>query len=400
VPAPALGWSGLRVVEGEGTLDDPVSVGDRRLANSRIAVDVTEDGAIRVDALEGGQGRAAGVGRLVDEGDFGDTYNWAPTAHERPIVAPLGTQVIVRERGPVRGVLEVRSTYRWPLGAAPDGTGRSLETADVPITTELELRAGEPFVRLRVVLDNSCRDHRLRFVTALPRPADHSSAEGQFAVVDRGLTIEGGHGEVGQAAFPASAFVDAGGLAILLPQVTEYQLDEDGRAIGLTILRATGYLSRDANPYRRDPAGGQFEVPGAQCRGPWSLAFGLYPHSGSWVEADVVGEAERYRHPFMVAPGTGPADGPLQAGEGLAVDGNGVTLSALLRDGDWLELRLACETPEGGLAVVRGPFLEACEADLLGNAKPRLSVQDRSVQLQVAPWEIRTLRLLAPRARD
>jgi alpha-mannosidase len=181
--------------------------------------------------------------------------------------------------------------------------------------------------------------------------------------------------------------------------VTEYQLDEDGRAIGLTILRATGYLSRDANPYRRDPAGGQFEVPGAQCRGPWSLAFGVYPHSGSWVEADVIGEAERYRHPFLVAAGTGPAGGPLGAGDGLAVDGNGVTLSALRRDGDWLELRLACETPEGSLAVIRGPFLEACEADLLGNAGPRLPVQDRSVQLQLAPWEIRTLRLLAPRAR-
>jgi preprotein translocase subunit SecA len=141
-------------------------------------------------------------------------------------------------------------------------------------------------------------------VAALPRPAGHSSAEGQFAVVERGLTIEDGHGEVGQAAFPASAFVDAGGLAILLPQVTEYQLEADGRAIGLTILRATGYLSRDANPYRRDPAGGQFEVPGAQCRGPWSLAFGLYPHTGSWVEADVLGQAERYRHPFLVAAGT------------------------------------------------------------------------------------------------
>jgi len=399
VPAPALGWSGLRVVEGEGTLDDPVSVGDRRLANSRIAVDVTEDGAIRVDALEGGQGRPACVGRLVDEGDFGDTYNWAPTAHERPIVAPLETQVIVRERGPVRGVLEVRSTYRWPLAAAPDGTGRSQETADVPVTIELELRAGEPFVRLRVMLENPCRDHRLRFVAALPHPADHSSAEGQFAVVDRGLTIEGGHGEVGQAAFPASAFVDAGGLAILLPQVTEYQLDEDGRAIGLTILRATGYLSRDANPYRRDPAGGQFEVPGAQCRGAWSLAFGLYAHTGSWVEADVVGEAERYRHPFLVAYGTGPAGGPLGAGEGLAVDGRGLALSALRRDGDWLELRLACETPEGGLALIRGPFLEAYEAGLLGNAGPQLAVQDGSLQLQLAAWEIRTLRLLAPRAR-
>lgn len=399
VPAPALGWSGVRVVEGEGTLDKPVSVAGRRLANSRLAVEVTEDGAIRVDALEGGHGRAASVGRLVDEGDFGDTYNWAPTAHERPIVAPHETQVIIRERGPVRGVMEVRSTYRWPLAANPDGTGRSPDTADVPVTTELELRAGEPFVRLRVMLENPCRDHRLRFVAALPRRADHSSAEGQFAVVERGLTMEGGHGEVGQAAFPASAFVDAGGLAILLPQVTEYQLGEDGQTIGLTILRATGYLSRDANPYRRDPAGGQFEVPGAQCRGPWSLAFGLYPHTGSWVDADVVGEAERYRHPFLVTPGTGPAGGRLETDEGLAVDGNGLTLSALRRDGDWLELRLACETPEGSPLVIRGPILAAYEADVLGNAGSQLAVQDGSVQLNLAPWEIRTLRLLAPRAR-
>jgi hypothetical protein len=62
-------------------------------------------------------------------------------------------------------------------------------------------------------------------------------------------------------------------------------------------------------------------------------------------------------------------------------------------------LRLACETPEGGLALIRGPFLEAYEAGLLGNAGPQLAVQDGSLQLQLAAWEIRTLRLLAPRAR-
>jgi alpha-mannosidase len=77
-----------------------------------------------------------------------------------------------------------------------------------------------------------------------------------------------------------------------------------------------------------------------------------------------------------------------------------LTLSALRRDGDWLELRLACETPEGTALIIRGPFLEAYEADLLGNAGPQLAVRDGSVQLKIAPWEIRTLRLLAPRARD
>ena len=113
----------------------------------------------------------------------------------------------------------------------------------------------------------------------------------------------------------------------------------------------------------------------------------------------MVGQAERYRHPFLVAAGTGPAGGLLGAGEGLAVEGNGLTLSALRRDGDWLELRLACETPEGTPLIIRGPFREAYEADLLGNAGPQLAIQDGSVRLKIAPWEIRTLRLLAPRAR-
>ncbi len=118
--------------------------------------------------------------------------------------------------------------------------GRSDGRAVVRTVTHVELRAGEPFVRLRVELDNPCRDHRLRLHVPLASPATSSWAEGQFAVVERGTSAEGGHGEVPLPTFPASGFVDAGGAAVLLDQVTEYELLTDPPELALTLLRSVG----------------------------------------------------------------------------------------------------------------------------------------------------------------
>src|SRR5204862_6579867 len=99
----------------------------------------------------------------------------------------------------------------------------------------LGLRAGEPFVRIRIDLDNPCEDQRVRVHVPLRESADRSFAEGQFAVVERGLEVEGGYGEVAVPTHPASAFVAAGGVALLLEHVTEYELAGD--EIALTLMR-------------------------------------------------------------------------------------------------------------------------------------------------------------------
>ena len=90
----------------------------------------------------------------------------------------------------------MRRTFRWPVGLDPAGTGRSGERAAATTVLHAELRAGEPFLRLRAVVDNPCRDHRVRLHVPLAGPAERSFAEGQFAVVERGTSAEGGHGEV------------------------------------------------------------------------------------------------------------------------------------------------------------------------------------------------------------
>ena len=54
---------------------------------------------------------------------------------------------------------------------------------------------------------------------------------------------------------------------MLLDQITEYELVDDGRELALTVLRSFGLISRNANPYREDPAGPEVPVPDAQLIG-------------------------------------------------------------------------------------------------------------------------------------
>ncbi|HEU4941690.1 MAG TPA: glycoside hydrolase family 38 C-terminal domain-containing protein, partial [Gaiellaceae bacterium] len=251
VPAPPLGWNALLPVEGPGELEHPVRVEANRLDNGLLAVAAASDGTLELNGL-------GGVGRLVDGGDAGDSYNYAPPEDDHVVQDPDGVRVEVASPGPVRGGLRIVRSFRWGPQQVP-----------VEVTTSVELRAGERLCRVRVSFDNPCDDHRLRFHVPLREAAQSSAAEGQFAVVERGLEAEAGFGEVALPTFPAYGFVDAGGVAVLLDHAMEYEL-VDGRELALTLLRSTGLISRSAHRYRESPAGPEIAIPAAQCRGPWS----------------------------------------------------------------------------------------------------------------------------------
>jgi alpha-mannosidase len=351
VPAPPLGWTSVRPVPAEGPPGESDS-----LSNGLLEVRLAPDGTLELD---GGGRRLQGVGRLVDGLDVGDSYNYAPPPDDAEVDEPGAVRVDFLARGPVRWELVVLRTYRWQ--------GESVEVA-----MQVELRAGEPFCRLRVSFDNPCRNHRLRFRIPLPEPTGASAAEGQFSVVERGLETEGGHGEVPLPTFPARGFVDAGGVAVLLDHVMEYEVVE-GRELALTLLRSIGLISRPDNPYREVNAGPELALPAAQCLGPWSIGFALFPHSGSWFESGVLEQMEAYQHPFLTAPGQG-GQAAAAEGAGLELSGDGVILSALRRRGDQLEARVVNQTAEPRTATLAGQAVE------------------------LRPWEIKSLQPeLAPR---
>jgi alpha-mannosidase len=340
VSAPALGWTSVRPAQTQGSVENWVRASEAGLANELLEVTVASDGTLE---LLGSGRELQGVGRLVDGRDVGDSYNYAPSEDDVLADEPDEVRVELVSAGPVRGELEVVRGYRW-------------QDERVEVTTAVELRAGEPFCRLRISFDNPCRNHRLRFHIPLPGHAEASAAEGQFAVVERGLEAEGGHGEVPLPTFPARGFVDAGGVAVLLDHVLEYELVE-GRELALTLLRSIGLISRPDNPYREVNAGPELALPAAQCLRPWSIGFAVFPHLGSWLEAGVLEQMEHYQHPFLTAPGRGEQAAVLE-GAGLELSGDGVLLSALRRRGDGLEARVVNETPERRTAKLAGQAVD------------------------------------------
>jgi alpha-mannosidase len=401
IPLPALGSTVIRAIEAGSSQASPdggprrdaeptVSVGDRSLDNGRVHVEIGDDGSL---VLEGGGSRLVGVGRLVDGGDFGDTYNYGPPPTDLLVDTPSVVVIQPIEHGPVRGVLEIVARYDWPVGPHADGSRRSATTAPVEVTTRLELRVGEQFVRIGVSFANPARDHRLRYHVPLAERAERSAAEGQFAVVERGLTAEAGHGEVPTPTFPAHGFVHAAGVSILLEHVTEYELI-DGRELALTVLRSTGLISRNENPFREDPAGPEIPVPGAQLVGPWRFGFALHPHAASWSDAGALAAADDFRLPAVIAAGRGDPGLPPATRAGLRVGGHGVVLSALRRLDEGLEIRLVAETPLPVMADLElaGGIARARRVDLVGRPGDLLPVEpDGRIHVPLRAWEVATV---------
>ena len=165
---------------------------------------------------------------------------------------------------------------------------------------------------------------------------------------------EGGYGEVPLPTFPARGLVAAGGIAVLLDHVMEYELVDEGRELALTLLRSVGLISRNVHPYRENPAGPELPVPDAQLHGPWSIGFAVYPS----VE-DPLAAMEHYQHDFLIAGGrSDEGDGRRREQTGLELEGHGVLLSALRRRGHGLEARIVNESPHQGTATLAGQALE------------------------------------------
>jgi mannosylglycerate hydrolase len=316
VTAPPLGWTSVRPVRVQGTVPGTCP-----------SVDVSQ------------------LTRIVRSGDVGDSYNYAPPPRDVLVDTPIDEGLELLADGPLRRVEVFHRTYMWD--------GMRVETQ-----TRFEQRADEAFVRIRIDFDNPCEDQRVRVHVPLLEPADRSFAEGQFGVVERGLEPEGGYGEVAIPTYPAAAFVIAGGIALLLDHVTEYEVAGD--ELALTMLRSIGLISRAQHPWREDPAGPALPIPAAQLHGPRTFSFAYHPGTEA-----IVAQAERYRHPFLTAHGTAEA-GDLRSRAGPALEGDPSVVLTAFQQG---RARIVNESPDPQVVRFSGK------------------------QLELRPWEIRTIPL-------
>ena len=358
-PVPGFGWRAFRPAR----LAHPVSAVDDAgalcLDNGLVTA--------RVDASDGtfSLGTLHGLGRVVDGGDLGDSYNYSPPAHDLLVVAPESVSTEVLEHGPVRARVAVTAGYRWPDHAETSSQCRVGARA-LEVTTTIELRADERILRVATSFVNPSRDHRVRIHLPLPEPSGRSEAETAFGTVERGLEAEGRLDERGLPTFPARRFVRAGGLTVVHDGVTEYELvdvtgtGDEARAhtLALTVLRATGMLSRLGMAYRPFPAGPLTPVEGLQLAGkPVELRYAVAVGDvDPWAMADDV------LLPLEVVSAPG---GGTRPSTGSPLEVRGAEVSAVRREHGVLEVRVF--NPSGSPTTVRVGERAGWLVDLVGS---------------------------------
>jgi mannosylglycerate hydrolase len=385
-PVPSFGWAVLapsapahpaHLVDATGP-DRPVHLG-----NGLVSVEV--DPATGTFALDG----ISGFGRLVDGGDVGDSYNYSPPAHDRVVDRAHQVTVTPLETGPIRSRVRITLHFRWPQ-RADTRTGRRLGDRDVVVQTDLAVHADEPFVRVRMSFVNPCEDHRVRVHLPLPEPAATSIAECAFGVAERGLEAEGRPEELGLPTFPSQRFVQAGGLTVVHDGLPEYELvdivdvggERRATALALTVLRATGMLSRVGMTNRPVPAGPLLAVPGLQLVGRRIVA--RYAIARGTVDPYAMADDVLLPLEVVTAPGGGWRP---PSGSALRVEGG--VVSAVRRHHGGLELRVHNPTPRP--VDVHVPGTAGAVVDLAGRP---LGLFDGTTRLD--PFAIASLHLTGP----
>jgi mannosylglycerate hydrolase len=385
-PVAGFGWAPFE----PAALSNPVRLDDAGAGGS-----VTIDNGLVTLTVDGASGTFAvnsqpGYGRLVESGDHGDTYNYSPPLVDSTVDAPNAVTVTVGDRGPVRGTVTITSVYSWP-DRVDDASRARVGAHDVEVTTTLELRADEPTLRVHTEFVNPSRDHRVRVLLPLPEPSSTSLAECAFAVVERGLTAEGRPEETPTPTFPSRRFVSSGGLTVLHAGLLEYELvdiendaetgDSRARILALTLLRATGMLSRLGMTTRPLTAGPMTPLDGPQMIGPVVADYALCVGDGNPYEL-----ADQVHTELITTTSFGGGQRPAQ---GAALTVYGVEVSSVQRVAGLVEVRVfnphdrprLAEFPgrTGWLVDLRGlpqdPFEGSFEVRAFGIATVRLDEQ-------------------------
>jgi len=287
---PAFGWAVYTVVLGaaphRAARSRPVTAGSTGAITAANGYSLTIGTDATIDATTPDGITYSGMGRLVDGGDRGDTYNYDPPLRDE-LVTPRVLSATVH-KSTVRTRLEINATLDLPSRIAEDRDGRSPERVDVPVTIDVTAWAGQPEITWTVRFDNTACDHRLRWHVPIPAgsagplergPIDSWAADTHWSVQQRPMTpalgaLPTSPGlEAACGTSPAHTYALAGAgdrqVAVLLDALPEVQGLANGshRELAVTVLRSIGWLSRFDLRTRTAGAGPAYEVPEAQSKG-------------------------------------------------------------------------------------------------------------------------------------
>jgi alpha-mannosidase len=254
------------------------------------------------------------------------------------------------------------------------------------ITQQIILYAGLPYVVIKTDVDWHETHVLLKAAFPLNIQSDHATYEIPYGAIERPTTRDNSF-EKARFEVPALRWADLGdgkhGFSLI--NNSKYGYDCAGNVLRLSLLRSPTWPDPDAD------------------RGPQHFEYALYPHAGRWQDADTVHIGYEFNNP-LVAEQVPAHDGTLPLEKSFAgTDAPNVILSAMKRseDGKALIVRLYEDAGKQThttvhLPVKQGPIAEANLMEAVDSSAKPLTLNDGAVEIDIAPWEIKTLRIEVP----
>lgn len=273
-------------IPGRYSPDGSIKAGDDFLENELVRVTVSGS---RICLLDKGSGKQFyNLNILEEDADAGDAWDYSPTWIPGEIIRstsfPFCSKLL--ECGTVRGVLEVKGMIKVP--ACLHGDERSEERVTIPITYQIILWHGMQRVDVKLTIDNTAKDHRIRLRIPANLKTDYVSSQGHLAVLNRPVA----RAKEAEPWFqpptqllPCREWiaVDDGksGLAVALKGMYDYEavmnpLNSEPD-IYITLVRGFDMMGRLNMLQRQGPASEAIYTPGAQCMGVQEMEWSYIP---------------------------------------------------------------------------------------------------------------------------
>ena len=331
--------------------------------------------------------------RLNRDGGIVELYD---KIHRRPVLEAgrVGNDLQLFQDGPEpEDAWNLHSTVgkkRYPIDCPT--TLRVVEKGPLRARVRVERHHGKTTIRQDIVLYD--RQERIDFVTHVDWKERHTVLKAAFPLAVRSAraTYEVQFGAVerpthrntpwDQEKFevPAQRWADISeaGYGASLLNDCKYGYDALGNVLRLTLLRGTSYPDPTADLGEHD------------------FTYSLLPHAGNWAEGGTVARAWELNTPLTAWPVA--ADTPTARRSLVGVEGAAAIVQTLkvAQDGRGLVLRLY--EPHGARGPVRVqldlPVREVRSCNLVEEDGLALKLRDGAFEFDVAPFQIRTFRLL------
>ena len=252
-----------------------------KLDNDFISVSVNKNGTLDITDKRTGA-VYAGLLLLEDTEDHGTLYTYEECgAPATGVGAGADIEIVTENR--FESSRRIRYTFAFERSGAKF----------IPVDITITLKRGVPYLYADVTVDNNFDNHRLRahFPTGIDSNENFSGIP--FGTIVRPKVSPFENDETHPDTDYVGVEGGGRGIAIFNTGLYEYeQLTDDGNALALTLLRATGRITGSWE--QRNTMEKCWLTEDSQCYGRHTLSLAIYPFAGDRVTARAAGLAQQF----------------------------------------------------------------------------------------------------------